>query len=64
MQGGAISPLCNRALSAMTCFVEEHDITKGGWPVAPATTLSTEPYSTVVEVFTLESAFNIDICVT
>ena len=34
----------------MTCFVEEHDITKGGWSVASATTLSTEPYSTVAEV--------------
>ena len=40
-------------------FVEEHDITKGGWPVASSTTLSTEPYSTVVEVLTLESAFKL-----
>ena len=59
MQGGAISPPCHRALSAMTCFVEEHDITKGGWPVVSATTLSTEPYSTVAEVLTLESAFKL-----
>ena len=47
----------------MTCFVEEHDITKGGWPVAPATTLSTGTYSTKTEVLTLESAFNLDLCV-
>ena len=40
--------------------MKEHDITKDGWPVAPATTLSTEPYSSTTAVPILERAFNLD----